>query len=73
MLEDEMIKILSIINNDNDYSKINIKWLKEIVIKYNPEVVDDIFDSDDTCFCSSTKRKIYKLRFISYFEARYKK
>jgi hypothetical protein len=63
----EIERIDGIITNNMDYSKITITWLKEIVSKYNPEVVDSIFDPSDTCFCSSTNRKKYKKDFISWY------
>lgn len=72
MEERDRVRIEGIITNDMDYSKITTKWLKEIVNKYNPELTDNIFDPNDTCFCSSTNRKKYKRQFINYWNNHYK-
>lgn len=63
-------KELLLINKFNDEplnnTKIMSKSLKKIAIKiWNQEIVDYIFDPLDTCHCSVSMRKIYKLRFYS--------
>jgi hypothetical protein len=67
MTKNEIEKIEEIINNKSDYSKFNIKWLKSILEKYDPNITYNIFDQNDSCLCSFYNRKRYKENFISYW------
>jgi len=68
MNELEINKLNKILDNDKDNTKMSVKFLKEITIKYWPDNTDSIFNSDDTCFCSLSRRTLYKNRFISFYD-----
>lgn len=61
-------KVEEIINNGDDNTKLSLKYLRDYIIKNDPDVLDSIFDKNDTCLCSLMMRKIYKGRFIEYYK-----
>jgi len=56
------------LNNIEDKSKISTAKAKSIALNlYSVEIVNSIFDPNDTCFCSVRMRILYKQKFKKYY------